>query len=171
LVAIELIANALSIPDCPRMRQAANCRPPIVPDELHRAVMNDTPKPLTSQQIKTLKAEAHHLNPVVMLGAAGLADTVVKEIEQALTAHGLIKIKLGGESREDRAALMSEICARTGAQPVQSIGKVGVVWREKPEKPTERAAFVPKQKAGERAVKRSPAAKKAGVRRAKSARK
>lgn len=133
--------------------------------------MTDTPKPLTTQQIKALKAEAHHLNPVVMLGAAGLADTVVKEIEQALTAHGLIKIKLGGESREDRAALMSEICSRTGAQPVQSIGKVGVVWREKPDKQGENTDFVTKQKAGERATRRAPAAKKPGPRRSKSARK
>lgn len=133
--------------------------------------MTEPSKPLTTQQIKAFKAEAHHLSPVVMIGAAGLADTVVKEIEQALTAHGLIKIKLGGESREDRTALMSEICTRTGAQPVQSIGKVGVVWREKPDKKAENAEFVTKQKAGERANRRAPTAKKPSQRRAKSARK
>ncbi|MFK7962799.1 MAG: YhbY family RNA-binding protein [Burkholderiaceae bacterium] len=133
--------------------------------------MTDTPTPLTTQQIKTLKAQAHHLNPVVMLGAAGLADAVVQEIEGALTAHGLIKIKLGGENRVERAALMAEICARTGAQPIQSIGKVGVVWREKPEKSAENTEFVTKQKAGERAVKRSPTASKPRARRAKSTRK
>ncbi len=133
--------------------------------------MTDTPTPLTTQQIKSLKAQAHHLNPVVMLGAAGLADAVVQEIDGALTAHGLIKIKLGGENREERAALMAEICSRTGAQPVQSIGKVGVVWRQKPDKTTETTAFVTKQRAGERAVRRSTTASKPRARRAKSTRK
>ncbi|MGH1360200.1 MAG: YhbY family RNA-binding protein [Burkholderiaceae bacterium] len=134
--------------------------------------MTEAQAPLSSTEIKNLKAQAHHLNPVVMLGAAGLAPSVLHEIDVALTAHGLIKVRLGGENRADREALIATICTETGSQPVQAIGKVGVFYREKPE-PAKREPkhHVNKQVAGERATQRRSPARPAGTKRAKSSRK
>lgn len=133
--------------------------------------MTEAKPPLSTAQIKALKAQAHHLSPVVMLGAAGMVASVMREIDVALTAHGLIKIKLGGESRADRQLLIEQICSETDSQIVQAIGKVGVFYREKPEPTsTQDKRHVPKQKAGERAIYRKPIPKP-GPRRAKSARK
>ncbi len=134
--------------------------------------MNEPQARLSPAELKALKAQAHHLNPVVMLGANGLAPSVLREIDIALTAHGLIKVKLGGENRADREALIDAICAGTGCQAVQAIGKVGVFYRKKPE-PANREPkhHVTKQVAGERAAQRRSPARPAGTRRAKSARK
>lgn len=59
----------------------------------------------------------------------------MREIERALTAHGLIKVRAGGEDRVARAELLEVICARTDATPVQHVGKVFVLWRPQPEEP------------------------------------
>lgn len=84
-------------------------------------------------QKKKLKAQAHALNPVVMIGQAGLTDAVIKEINVALDAHELIKIKIRAD-REDRAAISEQICAQTHAELVQSIGQIAVVYRLNPKK-------------------------------------
>lgn len=83
---------------------------------------------------RALKARAHALDPVVLIGDGGVSDAVVAEIERALTAHELIKVRAGGMEREARELAMAEICERTGAEPVQAIGKVMVLWKESPEK-------------------------------------
>jgi putative YhbY family RNA-binding protein len=88
---------------------------------------------LTPRQRSHLKGRAHALEPVVFVGQAGLSDTVVAELDRALTAHGLIKVKLAGAGREDREALTEEICARTGAAAVQNVGRVLVLWRPRPD--------------------------------------
>jgi RNA-binding protein len=80
-----------------------------------------------------LRAKAHDLSPVVIIGDKGLTDTVVAEIDRALKAHELIKVKAATDDREARAAWMGEICSRLGADPVQSIGKILVIWRKNPE--------------------------------------
>ena len=80
---------------------------------------------------KKLKARAHALNPIIHLGAKGLTEAVIAEIGRALDAHELIKVRAGGMERDDREAALAEICARLGAQPVQHIGKVLVVYRKK----------------------------------------
>ncbi len=82
-----------------------------------------------------LKARAHALRPVVTLGNERLSAAVLGEIETSLKAHDLIKIRVIGDDREARAALLGEICSRTGASPVQHIGKILVVYRENPEPP------------------------------------
>jgi RNA-binding protein len=82
---------------------------------------------------KALKARAHALDPILHLGEKGLTDAVVAEIDRALTAHELIKVRAGGMDRHEREAALAEICARLGAQPVQHIGKVLVLYRRKPE--------------------------------------
>ncbi len=92
-------------------------------------------KTLTPAERKLLKARAHALRPVVTVGNEGLSLAVLKEIETGLKAHDLIKIRVTGDDREVRASLLGEICSRTGASPVQHIGKILVVYRENPEPP------------------------------------
>jgi RNA-binding protein len=91
------------------------------------------PSDLTPRQRSALKGRAHALEPVVFVGQAGLSETVVAEVDRALTAHGLIKVKLAGASRTDREALTKEICARTDAAAVQNVGRVLVLWRPRPD--------------------------------------
>lgn len=88
------------------------------------------PKELTPSERQAIKARAHRLDPVVLIGSAGLTPAVVAEIERALKAHEVIKLKAAGADRERRAALLNEICAVTGASPVQHIGKVLVIYRK-----------------------------------------
>ena len=85
--------------------------------------------PLTAKARARLKAEAHALEPVVQTGAAGITDAVVAEVERALTAHELIKVKITGDDRDARAALGDELCARTGSTAVHRVGKVLILWR------------------------------------------
>jgi RNA-binding protein len=86
-------------------------------------------KTLTTEQRQYLKGLAHNRQPVVMIGNHGLTPAVIKEVELALNAHELIKIKAGSDELETRRAWMDEICASTGAAPVQQIGKVLVIYR------------------------------------------
>ncbi len=89
---------------------------------------------LTPARRSELRAQAHGLSPVVMIGDKGLTDAIFAETDRALAAHELIKVKAATDDREARAAWMTELCERLGAQPVQSIGKILVLWRENPEK-------------------------------------
>jgi RNA-binding protein len=84
---------------------------------------------------KALKAQAHPLKPVVMIGHEGLTPAVLAEIERALTSHQLIKIRVLGDDREARAAMLAEVCEHTASAPVQHIGKLLVVWRPAPVDP------------------------------------
>lgn len=87
---------------------------------------------LTPARRSELRAAAHGLNPVVSISQKGLSPTVLDEIERCLKAHELIKIRVFEADREARDALLAEICATLGAAPVQHIGKLLVIWREKP---------------------------------------
>ena len=84
-----------------------------------------------TKQILALKARAHHLNPVVMVGQHGLTEAVIKETDAALSAHELIKVRVAGDDRAERVAVAEALCATTGAFLVQHIGKLLVLWREK----------------------------------------
>jgi RNA-binding protein len=90
---------------------------------------------IKSDQRAALRADAHALKPVVIVGADGLTDAVLKEIEVHLQAHQLIKIRVFGDERDERIAIYDEICDRLGAAPIQHIGKLLVIW--KPETETE----------------------------------
>jgi putative YhbY family RNA-binding protein len=90
---------------------------------------------LTPAERRALRARAHTLHPTVMIGEPGLSPTVLAEIERSLQCHELIKIRVLGAGRDTRAALLSVICERTGAQPVQHIGRVLVMYRKNPEPP------------------------------------
>ena len=86
---------------------------------------------LTPAERSVLRAEAHALNPIVIIGDAGLTPAVMKEIELGLDAHGLIKVRVFGDDREQRVAFYETICEQLGAAPVQHIGKLLVLYRPK----------------------------------------
>ena len=90
---------------------------------------------LNPAERKALKARAHKLEPVVIIGAKGLTDEVVKEVDLALKAHELIKVRAVTDDRAARSAWMKEICTRLEAHAVQEIGKVLVIYRENFDKP------------------------------------
>lgn len=98
---------------------------------------------LTPAQRAALRADAHALKPVVLIGAEGLTEAVIKEIGVHLNAHQLIKIRVAGDDREARIEIYESICDRLDAAPIQHIGKLLVVWRpaeeEAPVKPSQRA--------------------------------
>ncbi len=89
---------------------------------------------LTPDQRKFLKAQAHGIKPVVMIGNQGLTEAVVKETERALAAHELIKIRVLGDDRQARESYLADLCATLDAAPVQHIGKLLLLYRpaEKP---------------------------------------
>ncbi len=89
---------------------------------------------LTPAQRKAQRSEAHHLDPVVMIGGEGLTPAVRKEIDMALGAHGLIKIRVFSDERATREAMLVDLADQLGAAPIQHIGKLLVLWRPLPEK-------------------------------------
>ena len=89
---------------------------------------------LTPAQRKDHRAEAHHLNAVVMIGSEGLTDGVKKEIDAALNAHGLIKVRVQSDDRPGRDVMFRALADQLDAAPIQHIGKLLVLWRPVPEK-------------------------------------
>jgi putative YhbY family RNA-binding protein len=89
--------------------------------------------PLSPTEVRALRAAAHHLNPTVAIAGNGLTPNVLKEIDLSLKSHELIKVKLHGIERDDRAALLEQICAELDCAPVQQIGNILILWRQKPE--------------------------------------
>ncbi|HEX6164154.1 MAG TPA: ribosome assembly RNA-binding protein YhbY [Vicinamibacterales bacterium] len=95
------------------------------------------PISLTPRERAHLKARAHALEPRVQIGQSGATDKVVAEIDRALTAHELIKVKILGDDRDERVQIAETVATRADAAIVQSVGKVIVLWRPKPEEPEE----------------------------------
>lgn len=83
---------------------------------------------------QSLKAQAHHLKPVVLLGAKGLTEAVIAETNIALLAHELIKVKINGAEKEDRILMANELCQQLKAELVQLIGNTAIVYRKNEEK-------------------------------------
>lgn len=90
---------------------------------------------LTPAERKAHRAEAHHLDPVVMIGGDGLTPAVRKEADLALNAHGLIKIRVLGDDRAAREAMFQQLADQLNAAPIQHIGKLLVLWRPPADKP------------------------------------
>jgi len=121
---------------------------------------------LTPAQRRELRARAHHLSPVVTIAGNGLAPNVVAEIERSLQAHELIKVRIQGTERDQRDALMLELCNTLGAAPVQHIGNILVVWRERKAEEKKVAQAAPAKRAAGAATAKSAAAFAAAARRA-----
>ncbi|MBC7415470.1 MAG: YhbY family RNA-binding protein [Herminiimonas sp.] len=107
-----------------------------------------------------LRADAHPLNPVVMIGEAGLTPSVLKEIDASLNSHGLIKVRVFGDDREARIAIYETVCEQLKAAPVQHIGKLLVFYRPKAEPAKERSGTSGKGMREVTIVKPSPSGTK-----------
>jgi RNA-binding protein len=90
------------------------------------------PLSLSARERQKLKARAHPLEPVVQVGHAGVTEQVAAELDRALAAHELIKVKITASDRSARETLCDEIVDRLSAAEVQRVGKVLVLWRPKP---------------------------------------
>ncbi|TMH67560.1 MAG: YhbY family RNA-binding protein [Betaproteobacteria bacterium] len=88
---------------------------------------------VTAEQRRALRAKAHHLRPVVAVGMHGLTPAVLHEIDSALKAHELIKIRVFSDVRSERDALLARICGELECAPVQHLGKLLIVWRHNPD--------------------------------------
>ena len=93
---------------------------------------------LTPAERSAFRAEAHALNPVVMIGESGLTPSVLKEIDASLNSHGLIKVRVFGDDRDARVEMYETICSKLDAAPIQHIGKLLVLYRPKKEAEKER---------------------------------
>ena len=91
-------------------------------------------EPLSNAQKRELKAQAQRLDPVVKLGHGGLSAAFLKSIDEALSTHGLVKMKFT-DFKEERKTLAPEIAARTGSALVMQVGNVAVFFRPKPQAP------------------------------------
>ena len=90
------------------------------------------PQALSPTERKTLKARAHALDPVVLVGDAGLTPGVLAEIDRSLSSHELIKVRVAGDDRDARLAMRDRVVQELDAAPVQTIGKLLVFYRQKP---------------------------------------
>jgi RNA-binding protein len=88
---------------------------------------------LSKEKMRQYKGKAHHLNPVAMIGQKGLTEEVLSEIDVALNAHELIKIKIANEDRVERADIAKQICEQTGSDLIQTIGRTITIYRKCPE--------------------------------------
>lgn len=89
---------------------------------------------LSNKQKQYLKGEAHHLKPVVMIGANGLTEGVLAEIENALVFHELIKVKVSAEDRDTKKLICEAIIRETGAAQIQLIGSILTLFKQSEEK-------------------------------------
>lgn len=108
---------------------------------------------ITPRERSALRAAAHSLHPVVLIGDRGLTDAVIQEIDRNLNAHGLIKVRAGGEDRESREEIIATICEQLSCALVHHLGKMLILYRPAVEKETQAQgrrnndAYVPKKQA------------------------
>ncbi|AXY43296.1 MULTISPECIES: ribosome assembly RNA-binding protein YhbY [Halomonadaceae] len=88
---------------------------------------------LSQAQKKAFRSIGHHLNPVVTVSENGVSEGVLAELDRALADHELIKVKLALAERDDRAAMLEELLAASGAERVQTIGKMALLYRKSPQ--------------------------------------
>jgi len=85
---------------------------------------------LTEKLKRELRGRGHALKPVVSIGSAGLSAAVLREIELSLEHHELMKIKIAGTDRETRRDMIDRLCAASGAELVQAVGHIALIYRE-----------------------------------------
>lgn len=89
---------------------------------------------LSGKAKRELKQQAHHLRPVIIIGQHGLTPAVSAETEIALKTHELIKVKINGHEKTERIEITKGLCEATGAELLQSIGGMAIIYRANPEK-------------------------------------
>lgn len=109
---------------------------------------------------KALRAAGHHLSPVVQIGKEGVTDAVLRQLDEQLGVHELVKVKVGTESPEDRFEVTDRLAGEAGAQVAQVLGRTVLVYRRHPEKPR----FEPLTAAEERERRTASAPSDAGSR-------
>lgn len=87
---------------------------------------------LSSRQRKVLRGTAHGLKPVVQVGQKGVTETALAEVDKALDAHELIKVRLAG-ARDERLAAIGRIEADVTACLVGQVGRVAIFYRANPD--------------------------------------
>jgi RNA-binding protein len=85
---------------------------------------------LSEQQKREFRKRGHTLKPVVTIGGAGLTDAVMRELELSLEHHELMKIRISGAERDSRRRMIDDICKRSGAELVQAIGNIALIYRK-----------------------------------------
>ena len=90
---------------------------------------------ITERQRKMLRGLGHNLKPVIFVGQAGASDAVLKELEQSLAHHELLKVNIRGADRADRDNTISALVTNTGAQLIQRIGNMALLYRRHPKHP------------------------------------
>jgi RNA-binding protein len=90
---------------------------------------------LTGRQRRHLRALGHHLQPVVQVGHEGVTEAVVREANQQLETHELIKVRIGESSPQDRHEGAELLAEKTGAQVAQVLGRTALLYRPRKEKP------------------------------------
>ncbi|WP_344701183.1 ribosome assembly RNA-binding protein YhbY [Halomonas cibimaris] len=88
---------------------------------------------LSQAQKKALRSIGHHLNPIVTVSENGVSDSLLAELDRALRDHELVKVKLALPDRDDRARTLEQLTAGGRAEPVQTIGKTALLYRQNPE--------------------------------------
>ncbi len=91
--------------------------------------------PLTQKQRRHLKGLVHHLRPVVLVGQHGITESLLAELDAALLAHELIKIRVSAADREERKQMLEQLCQSSGAELVHSIGHTAALYRRHPRNP------------------------------------
>lgn len=91
--------------------------------------------PLEGKEKRALRARAHHLSPVVTVGAAGVSDSLLAELERALEDHELVKLRIAADDRDSRKKLIDTLCRQTSAELVQTIGHTATLYRQRPQDP------------------------------------
>lgn len=84
---------------------------------------------LTPSQKRHLRSLAHGLHPVILTGAGGLSESLLRELDRALEHHELIKVRANAEDRESRDAMIESMCEAVNAELVQRIGHIAVLYR------------------------------------------
>lgn len=84
---------------------------------------------ITEKQKRHLRTLAHALKPVVTIGEAGLSDAVIREIDLSITHHELIKVRVHAADRDERKSLINELCSKSDATLIQSIGHIAAIYR------------------------------------------
>ncbi|MDA3807899.1 MAG: ribosome assembly RNA-binding protein YhbY [Thiomicrorhabdus sp.] len=91
------------------------------------------PEKLTNNQKKYLRGIAHGLNPMIMIGAHGVTESLMAELESTLTHHEILKIKIASADRDERKEIIQHLLTESGALLVQTIGKICVIYRQNDE--------------------------------------
>jgi RNA-binding protein len=90
---------------------------------------------LTGKQSRHLRALAHELEPVVLVGKEGATEGVVAATDQALTDHELVKVRLPDVPREERAVIATQLAADTKSALAGTVGRVAILYRRHPSTP------------------------------------